>query len=444
MYDTVFTEQLDTPAAVLVNEGFVFDARSAASGKGMPNVRVVRESVPCECTVPERIADGVHAVMDDLVAALTSPLTADEQSPAPGETDSTQGVVFKGDLREVQQFSYRRGWTDGLPVIPPTEEAVREMLTGTDLPADHLVGKMIPRLGKATVEKIAINAVMAGALPTSMPLLIAGVEALLDPDTGFGTWEVSTGSWSPFWIVNGPIREQLRINGGTGALSPGDIANATIGRAMGLIVKNLGGARKGLEDMGVLGNPGKYSMVTAENEEAIPGGWEPLHVQQGFRREESTLTVSCPNTYLQIWPYGSDDKGIVRAIAANMVPRWRQFTLLLPPGHAQALAEGGWTKDEIASHLYEYARVPAYRTPEYWGTPGVSQRGRRPPLNAEDPVSLLRSPESMRIVVVGGPGTFMALAYGPGRWMTKPVRLPGHWDSLVKKYRTWVPNYLRY
>ena len=441
MYDAVFTERLQKPAVALVNTGFALDARSAASGKGMPGVRVVAETVPCECTEPERIARGVHAVIDDIVAALTVPLTRDEQSPPPPETAGARGIVFDGDLAEVQRFFYQRGWTDGLPIIPPTEAAVEDMLTGTDLPRDCLVGRMIPRLGKVTVEKIAINAVMAGALPIYMPLLIAGVEALLDPKSAFGTFEVSTGSWAPFWVVNGPIREQLHVNGGQGALSPGDIANATIGRAMGLIVKNLGGARKGLEDMGVQGNPGKYTMVTAENEEAI-ASWEPLHVQHGFQHEDSCVTVSFPNTYLQIWPYGSDDKGILRAIMSNMVPRWRQLTLLVPPGHAQTLADAGWTKGEIASYLYEYARVPAYRTPEFWGTPGMQRV--RPPLNAEDPTPLLRSPDTMRVVVSGGAGAFMGMAYGAGTWVTKPVTLPSQWERLVRKYRSLVPNHLRY
>jgi len=441
LYDAVFTERLQKPAVALVNTGFALDARSAASGKGMPGVRVVAETVPCECTEPERIARGVHAVIDDIVAALTVPLTRDEQSPPPPETAGARGIVFDGDLAEVQRFFYQRGWTDGLPIIPPTEAAVEEMLTGTDLPRDCLVGRMIPRLGKVTVEKIAINAVMAGALPIYMPLLIAGVEALLDPKSAFGTFEVSTGSWAPFWVVNGPIREQLHVNGGQGALSPGDIANATIGRAMGLIVKNLGGARKGLEDMGVQGNPGKYTMVTAENEEAI-ASWEPLHVQHGFQHEDSCVTVSFPNTYLQIWPYGSDDKGILRAIMSNMVPRWRQLTLLVPPGHAQTLADAGWTKGEIASYLYEYARVPAYRTPEFWGTPGMQRV--RPPLNAEDPTPLLRSPDTMRVVVSGGAGAFMGMAYGAGTWVTKPVTLPSQWERLVRKYRSLVPNHLRY
>ncbi|MBO0683828.1 MAG: hypothetical protein J2P45_11770 [Candidatus Dormibacteraeota bacterium] len=444
MYDAVFTERLHKPAVVLVNEGFCFDAQSAAAGKGMPGVRFVSETVPCECTVQDKIEVGTRAAIDEVIAALTRPLTAEEQDPPPRETDSSNGVVFKGELREVQHFFYRRGWTDGLPIIPPTAEAVREMLTGTDLPPDHLVGKMMPRQGKVTVEKIAINAVMAGALPTAMPLLVAAVEALLDRNTGFGTWQVSTGSWAPFWIVNGPIREQLHINSGSGALSPGDIANASIGRAIGLLVKNLGGARKAIEDMGVLGNPGKYTMVIAENEEASP--WEPLHVQHGFEQQDNTVTVSAPNSYLQIWPYGSDDKGILRAITSNMVPRWKRLTLMLPPGHAQTMADAGWSKAEIASWLYEYARVPAYKTPDFWGTPGLARMVRplRPALNPEDPAPLLTGPDGLRVVVVGGPGSFMGLAYGASGWTTKQVRLPAAWDSLVRKYRNLVPNYLRY
>src|SRR3990172_6493731 len=149
------------------------------------------------------------------------------------------------------------------------------MMTGTDLPADHVVAKVIPRLGKATVDKIAINAVMAGALPTHMPLLITAVQMLADQKTRFDTFEVSTGSWAPFWVVNGPVRKDININCSSGALSPGDIANAAVGRAVGMMVKNIGGARKGVEDMGVLGNPAKWSMVLGENEEKDP--WEPLH-----------------------------------------------------------------------------------------------------------------------------------------------------------------------
>jgi len=246
----------------------------------MPAVRIVPETVPCECS-EEGIADvAIALAMPRIVEALTKALTAEEVSPKAKEKEKPSRIVFKGQLDEFNRFFYKRGWGDGLPLLPPTDAAVKEMLTGTDLPADHVLGKIVPRLGYATVEKIAVNAAMAGALPTHMPILVACVEAILDPHSRFGTYGVSTGSWAPFWMINGPIRNDVRVNGGSGALSPGDIANAAIGRAMGLIIKNIGGARKGIEDMGVLGNPGKYSSVIAEQEEASP--WEPLHVSAGL------------------------------------------------------------------------------------------------------------------------------------------------------------------
>jgi len=401
----------------------------------------------------EEIEAGVGAVMDDIVTALTKPLTDEEKSPEPKEVENLPRIVFKGNLEEVNRFFYKRGWTDGLPIIPPTEEAVREMLTGTDLPADHVVTKIVPRLGKATVEKIAINAVTAGALPTYMPLLIAGVQAIMEPKAYFGTFEVSTGSWSPFWIINGPIRNDLNINSGSGALSPGDIANAAIGRALGLIVKNIGGARKGVEDMGVLGNPGKYTMVIAENEEESP--WEPLHVEQGLSKEDSAVTVFFPNCTVRLMTYGTDDKGILSAVSYNIVPcRRGLFGFILNPVHANTLASNGWTKKEIAAYISQYARVPAYRHADYvpGADPGV------PPkeyirVNPMDTMPILRNPDWIRAIVAGGPGNVMSLfqgqwlggaTVGSNDWVTKKVELPANWDKLVEKYKNIVPTYVRY
>jgi hypothetical protein len=412
LYDTIFAEKHKKPAVALVNEGFVHDARSAAAGKGMPSTRFVLQKVPCECTVTDKIEAGISEAIGDVIAALTTPLKPEEESPSPRPTEVTQGVVFSGELGEIQKFFYKRGWTDGFPIIPPTREAVDEMLTGTDLPPDHVVGKMIPRLGKATVEKIAINAVMAGALPTYMPILISAVEAALDPESSFGIFEVSTGSWSPFFIINGPIRDQLKINGSTGALSPGDIANATIGRAFGLIVKNLGGARKGVEDMGVLGNPAKYSMVLGENEEASP--WEPMCAG-------NTVTVSFPNAYTQIVPRGTDDRGILDTIKDRLGPYWRQVTVLICPSHAATLAEAGWTTQSLIDEIKQFR-------PEHQNV-GIGR---------------LSGPDSVRIVVAGGPGAWIGLSQGVGRWVSRPIELPSNWDKLVRKYRDYVPNYLRY
>ncbi|MBI3375716.1 MAG: hypothetical protein HY017_28705 [Betaproteobacteria bacterium] len=424
------------------------DGRSAASNKGMPTVRIVPETVPCECSVKEDVEAGIGSVMAQIIDALTNPLSAEEQAPKRKEKGTPSRIAFKGRLEEFDRFFYKRGWGDGLPMRPPTESAVRQMLAGTDFPPEHVVGEIDPRRGKATIEKIAVNAVMAGALPTHMPILIACVEALADPRAHLGAYGTSTGSWMPFWIINGPVRNDARVNCSSGAMSPGDIANAAIGRTMGLIVKNVGGARKAIEDMGVYGNPGKYSCVAGENEENSP--WEPLHVEQGFAREDSAVTLFFPNCYAQIWQYGSDDKGILGTLIYNLPPGRSGLTcLLMTPTQANTLAQKGWTKPMIRKYVYEYGRVSAYRHPSFHD--GGGWTGRSPetvPPNAMDAVAIVPSPEHIRILVLGGPGAFMGLACGGGlpggQFVTKKVSLPSGWAKLVAKYRSLVPAYERY
>ena len=424
------------------------DGRSAASNKGMPVVRIVPETVPCECSVKEDAEAGIGLAMARIIEALTNPLTAEEESPKRKEREKPSRIVFKGRLDEFNRFFYKRGWGDGLPLLPPTEEAVKEMLAGTDLPPDHIVGKIEPRLGKATVEAIAVNAVMAGALPTHLPILIACVEAAADPIGRLGASGTSTGSWAPFWIINGPVRNDARVNCGSGAMSPGDIANAAIGRAMGLIIKNIGGARKAIEDMGVFGNPGKYSSVIGENEEDSP--WEPLHVEQGLAGEASAVTLFFPNSYSQIWQYGSDDRGILNTFIYNLQPgRGGLSCLLVTPHHAKTLARKGWTKPMIKKYVCEFGRVPAYRHPSYHEGGGYTAR--TPdivPPNAMDPVAVVPSPDLLRILVAGGPGAFLGLACGTSiggaNFVTKKIELPADWSKLVARYRNLVPAYEKY
>ncbi len=394
----------------------------------MPGIRIVGESVACESTVESDIENGVAAAMKDVVAALTKPLTAEEKSPSP-QKGTTPRIAFKGSLQDVNRFYYRKGWTDGLPIIPPTEEAVAEMLTGTDLPRDHIVATLIPRKGKATVEKIAVNAVMAGALPTYMPVLIAAVESLADPRTRFDTFEVSTGSWAPFFAINGKIRRDINVNCSSGALSPGDIANAAIGRAVGLIVKNIGGARKAIEDMGVIGNPGKYSLVIGEDEEASP--WEPLSVERGFSKEDNTVTVFFPNTFIQTVPGGSDAKGILNTLSS--VVSSTMSSVILIPSWAKVLSDEGYTRQKVKEYLS--SRISAANTtglPDSVGGPKVD-------LN-----------KSLMILVAGGPGSFIGVlrSAGPGFFnnelVTKKIQLPKNWDKLVAKYKNIKPVYERY
>ncbi len=442
MYDAVSAELRNKPAVVLTAKDFIHDAIAAKSNKGLPGLKIVSETVPPECTVMEQIEAGVSAVMDDIVIALTKPLTEEEKSPKSKEVEKPSRIIFKGNLEEVNRFFYKRGWTDGFPIIPSTEEAVAEMLTGTDLEADYLIGNMPPRLGKTTVEKIAINAVMAGALPTYMPVLIAGVQVLLEPQSMLDWAVATTAAPVPFWVINGPIRNDIHINSGTGALSPGDIANATIGRAMGLIIKNMAGARKGIEDMGTYGHPGKYSMLTGENEEESP--WEPLHVENGFKREDSTISHSLADSYVRANTFGSDAKGILRGLVSTISGiGFGRGTIMMGSQHAKAFVDEGWTKKEVATFLSEYATIPAYRHRQFYpfsGTPSKSTQ----PLNPEDSVRLIRDPDSIQLLVAGGPGGLMLrLISGMARWVTKKIELPANWEELVKKYEDIVPTYVR-
>jgi hypothetical protein len=413
---------------LLANPGFVTDAHSAASSKGMPGIRVLPLNVACESTVAADIEAGTAAAMPGIVESLTNPLTDEEKSPKQSASNPPR-FAFKGTYEEVNRFYYLNGWTDGLPILPPTEKAVAEMMTGTDLPADHVVAKVIPRLGKATVEKIAVNAVMAGALPTHMPVLIAAVRALMDSKSRFDTFEVSTGSWAPFFAVNGPIRNEIHVNYSSGALSPGNIANSAIGRAVGLIARNLGGARKGIEDMGVIGNPSKYSLVLGENEEESP--WEPLHVERGFKKEENTVTLFFPNSFSQSVPRETSVEGIARALA-DMGP-WNMSCLIVIPSHAKMLANEGWTKKRLKEFVLQNAgsRAPSKKENSDILAPP-------PPVNSE----------GLMIVVAGGPGAWMGMLRSVGgienSFVSKTIELPRNWDKVVAKYKDVVPGYAKY
>ena len=423
-------EDFGKPVVLLANNGFVTDAQSAASGRGMPGIRIVGESVACESTVKADIEEGIAAAMKDVVEGLTRPLSPEEKSPKQ-QTGKTPRIAFKGSLQDVNRFYYRKGWTDGLPIIPPTEEAVAEMMTGTDLAPDHIVATIIPRKGKATIEKIAVNAVMAGALPTYMPVLIAAVQSFADPKTRFDTFEVSTGSWAPFLAINGRIRNDINVNCSSGALSPGNIANAAIGRAVGLIVKNIGGARKAVEDMGVIGNPGKYSLVIGEDEEASP--WEPLSVERGFKKEDNTLTVFFPNTFIQTVPGGTDAKGILNTLAGMVTST--MSSLIIIPSWAKVLSSEGYTRQKVKEYLATHG------TPERSSVVGFSSAAGPPKMDLD---------KSLMILVAGGPGSFIALlrSAGPGFFensiVTKKIELPKNWDKLVAKYKDIKPNYEKY
>ncbi len=412
---------------------------------------------PTAGNTPAELQRKVEAILDSVIDQLTCPLTEQQKSPdkvlAPKAKKAE--VVFTGTLAEVNEHFYKNLWTDGLPIIPPTREAVNEVLTGTDLPPDHLVALVEPLKGKAIVEKIAINAVMAGARPEYMPVIIAAVEAITDPAFGLAEMQVTTGSVTPLLIINGAIRNQLDINSGSGCFGPGWQANATIGRALRLIMINIGGGFPKVTDLSSLGHAGKYTMCIGENEEALPSGWKPLHVERGFNRDSSTVTVFPAEEFKSAGYGGLSPMAEAMATPANYPFCYgdQEVLVIFTPDDVKYVVNGisvpptiveSHTKEGAKRYLYENSAVPygrllrGYSMHHAWR--GELEPGRargcvtRPDPN--DKVPIVRSPEKVVIIVAGGPGLHSAFSTCGVSWtrmVTKEIKLPSNWHEILER-----------
>ena len=268
------------------------------------------------------------------------------------------------DLEDAIELAYQAGWTDGLPVVPPTEARVSQFLEAIDRPADELVGPVPPQGGRATIEKVAINSVMAGCLPEHLPVVIAAVEALLHPRFNLASVQCSTHIATPLVVVNGPVAAQLNMNWGANCLGQGNRANATIGRAVKLVLTNLGGAIPGEEDRATFGHPGKFSYCMAENEAENP--WQPYHVERGYRPEESVVSVHPAEAPHNLNNHGADNpRDLLLTFAPSMaIPGCNNIhvmgdlLLVLGPEHARIIADAGWSKNDVRAFLFEHARQP--------------------------------------------------------------------------------------
>lgn len=449
-YNTTLVERLGKPVVMTLNKEFINISKRAAELRGVPALRYAEINIPDLSVEPdlsyfikEFIPQQVGAALDDIITALTAPLTTDEKAPK-NDVEKLPRIVHTGNLDEINEFFYKRGWAYGMPVMPPTEEAVQKMLKGTDLPPDYVVAKIPPMLGKATVEKIAINAVMAGCLPTYMPVLIAAVEAMVDPRMWLEAYTCSVASWAPLIIINGPIRHDLQVNSGVGVFSPYYKANAAIAHAMGLIIMNIAGIRAGVEDMGIFGHEGRFGICIAENEEASP--WEPLHQYYGLNKEDSAVSVFWPNARSFGAPskdVGSILKGICDSINAfGFDPG---CAVIICPATARLLFNDGYSRKDVASYIVEYARRPAPEINVRW-LKGNHHIPKDVPLPAEPTRSVRKFFSSMHLpIIVSGLETTggIALYSGGGDHggpITKKIELPKNWDSLVAEYKHIKPS----
>jgi hypothetical protein len=308
------------------------------------------------------------------------------------------------DVWAVNAFFEKKGWTDGLPIIPPTEERVAQMLAAVKRDPSDVVGIVPPRWAPATVEKIAINGVMAGCLPSYMPLLIAAVEAITDPKLNLYSLQATTGGPAVMLIINGPVRNKLKVNGGANALGEGWRANATIGRCIRLIQRNIGGSYPGTTCKATLGWPGKYSICIGENEEASP--WEPLHVERGFDRNTSTVTAISADGSTRASDLDSTKAvGILTNFAQRMEgPSGPEAIMVICPEHAKIIAGDGYSKAEVKKFVWERA---AYRMKDLPDETFAQRVKRRPDLRLtrDSVIPVTDKPEDILVVVAGGDGS---------------------------------------
>ncbi|MBI2910103.1 MAG: hypothetical protein HYX92_20875 [Chloroflexi bacterium] len=320
-------------------------------------------------------------------------------------------IVYTDDsLDEANNLAYERGWTDGLPIVPPTEARVSQMLRSADRNPDGVVATLPPKAGAATVEKIAINAVMAGCLPTYLPVLIAGVEAMAEPQLNLHGMQATTNPVGPMTIINGPVRKDLGMNSGRSVMGPGNRANATIGRAMRLIMLNIGGGIPEEVDKASQGYPGKYVFCIAENEEESV--FEPLHVERGFKKEDSTVTiVGAQGTTNVVTACLIDIKDMLKVIANamnymgsnNVLLGAGEPLLLLTPGHTELLRKAGFSKQDTKKLLWDLLGFPLSDYP-----PSMRRERMEKATDDKGIIRPCRRAEDIMIVSAGGPEPYHA------------------------------------
>jgi hypothetical protein len=458
--DAVCIEKLGKPVALIVTNCFQTTARFFARSQGLEDLAIApfaMDYVPPageieRLNLAEKVADGV-------ITALTT------WTPGPPVIEEVtdkilaySGASYQEAYENVEKSFLQHGWSDGLPTVPPTEEAVNRMLEGTGLLPEHLIAVFPPGQGKATVEKIAINAVMAGCLPQYMPVILAAVDAITDPAFDLVGVQSTSGQLAPLLIVSGQkLIEELNINDGFCTLGPGWRANTAIGRALKLIMMNIGHTWPGINDMKAFGNPFRYVTLIGENEAAYSGAWEPLRVTEGFPKGQPTISVMPAMSWQPdlVLPTPPSVERIIAHISLQAKVKYDRYAnncycdnlVLISPTAFDAIRREGVSKADLQQALYEAIQLPGSQVFDGRERIGLIKFPQwvidRHKADPDAPVPILLGPESLKLCVTGGPGPDMIAyigtwGYGPSHFITKPIKLPPNWDDLLEENKGWA------
>jgi hypothetical protein len=449
------------PGVYFTTTEFLDDAKSAAKDRGMPGVRTL--ALPADKYYVARankqeVQPIAEAFFDKMVAALTRPLTAEEAHPdqARKQLESANikvtGKDFLDASEKLNELFLDNHWADGLPIVPPTPELVKAMEAGTTRSPKEVIGQVAPKNGTATVEKIAINSVMAGAKPEYFPVILAAMEGFLDKHYDLTHVVASTGSFTPVVLVDGPVAQELGFNSGIGMLGNGWRANSTVGRALQLSLLNLGQTWPQVNFMGLTGRLEAYTFYTFA-EDTAKSPWEPYNVSQGFQAGDSTVTVSSSGNPVifgggAVAPWTA--QGVIDQIATQIRnrgvvwPHAQKHILVLHPDCAVELANHGYTRKSLQEYLYEQTRVPYEKlnkqvsfgqgTEEEFIRASIADGRIRPDraqifldnLKPGGRLPVVQSPDDFHIVVAGGsPGYDLLFTYPGTNWAHQTVKITG-------------------
>jgi hypothetical protein len=419
--DGILFETLGIQAATIVTDAFTLSSNAMADTRGATGYRYAMVPHPLSSLSREECRARARDVLPDVLSILGLAEDEGRAAAVTGTAEPDPAAEHRvalaeltadrvSDLQRVIEFCYQQGWTDGLPVVPVTEETVRAFLARTSRDRGEVVATMAHLDRVCTVEAAAIAAAMAGCRPDHFPVVLAAIESM-QPSIATGLLQSTTGQCQ-LVIVNGPARGRLGFNGAGNVFGPGFRANATVGRAIRLIVLNAFGIRPHEFDQACQGTPAKYSFCIAENEEASP--WEPLHVERGFPAGASVVTTHFARSTLHVENrISSKPEEILLTIADSMsyAGGWqagRGYTVVMGPEHAQLLARNGWSKPQAKEFLWRHwgrrrgdlRRLGLYHA-QGDGTDPLSGTGANPDGDDDEFVRFGESPDSMLLVVAG-------------------------------------------
>lgn len=394
---------------------------------------------------------------DKMLTALTDWAPSQTESSTEVKMLEMEGDTYAEAYASVNNMFIRNLWRDSQQIIPPTEELVDWILTGTEMDPDEVIGPIWPRGGIATVRMAAVSLAMAGGRPEYLPFLLAAAKLMVNDGVQMQSWNATTNSTVPVFVVNGPATHQIRLGSGYGLLGPDPLhpAGQILGRAVRLMQQDLGGALPGTGTMAIFGGMRATNAFFAEDDEGVPEGWTTWAEERGFSRDQNVITITIINSMKNhMWDYGAveTNQQALNAMSAIMAaPNSNRFShpdrltlenrsldtgmVLIPRAVAKAFSEvSGWSKSDVKNILWEQSKVP-YEVMKDWGyMHKVMKNDLWKDVKAGDLIPICPHPEQVTLVVAGGDQG------GHGYWMDPviqgdvvsiEVELPSNWDDLL-------------